>query len=91
MQSASDITKMTSVVRMVKEAFWWDHKHLDLDERKRRWSTQVAELSSILGPSAPQSSFDLDSVPEHPMNETQAQPATVDLEGNGLASAVCHS
>ena len=90
MQSASDITRMTNVARMAKETFWLSNKHLDLEERQRRWSIQVAELSSVLGTSAPQSNFDLDSVPEHPLDESQAQPTGINLERRDEASPVYH-
>ena len=87
---SSDIARISNVLNMAKETFWLEHKHLNEEQRECRWSEHVAELRSALDPSAPQRTFDLNSVPEHLSMEHSTRNLGRNMESENWNSTVCH-
>lgn len=59
MAAPPNLTLLANAMKMEKEIFWIDNRHLPADERQRRWTAHTAELTSALGAAAPTKPLDL--------------------------------
>ena len=66
-----NLTLLANAMKMEKEIFWWDNRHLQEDERQRQWTAHTAELTSALGAAAPTEPLELEDGIESPNSKKQ--------------------
>ena len=67
---------LANAMKMEKEIFWWNNRHLPEDERQRQWTAHTAELTSALGAAAPTEPLELgdDVASLNPKKQPDAVP-----------------
>ena len=86
-----NLTIMASAMKMEREIFWLNNRHLPEDERQRQWTAHTAEFTSALGVAVPTEPLELNE--EIPGLNSQEQQDAVPflkptvLTQNSLAMA----
>ena len=81
MAAPPSLTTIANVMKIEKELFWIQNKHLSASERQRQWTAHTADLASAIGATAPTEPLDLqkDATDQKTRDQHAAMPCVTQM------------